>query len=286
MKIAIAGATGFLGRSLSSALEAKGYTVLKLSRKMFDEASRDQLAEAISSSDVVINLAGRSLLGRWTRRHKEEVFRSRVETTRTLVEAINYSITPPKLFISASATGYYSSSKIYSEHDARGGGNYLSWLCEQWETAARQVIPQVRLAIIRISPVLAREGGMLGPLFRALGLRVSLRVGSPSNCFSWIHIDDFVSAILFVIADASIAGTVNLTAPGITTNDYMAAMLSDIMDARVKIRIPTPLLNIALGDSRHLISSSKAIYPAVLLEHGFKFRYPYIRAALKNIAEN
>lgn len=285
MKIAIAGATGFLGSALSKQFLQQGYSVVPLVRKLFDDNNRQKLIYVIEGCDVVINLAGKSLLGRWTKRHKEEVYKSRVLLTRALVEAINATQTPPSLFISASATGYYSSGKIHSEHDGNNGDDYLSWLCSQWETEASQVVPQVRLAIIRISPVLSRVGGFLKPLFRALGVKVALKIGSATSCFSWIHMDDFVAAINFVITNKELSGVINLSAPGITTNDYMAQTLSEIMQARVTIRVPSKMVDMALASPSGCLCSSKAVYPAVLLEKGFKFQFPYIRAALESLAK-
>lgn len=283
MKIAIAGATGFLGGSLKKELEARGHQVLPLGRKMFLESRKDELKEALEGSQVVINLAGKPLLGRWTKRHKQQLFSSRVELTQKLVEAINSLDVPPKLFVSASAIGCYPSNRIYSEYTSHSGCDYISWLCHKWEHAAHMVVPQVRLAVIRISPVLAREGGILSPLFKVLRFKINLKVGSAGNCFSWIHISDFINAILFIIDNESVSGVINLCAPGITTNDYMSAILSDIMQAPVRVRIPNTLLKMAFGCSSRLVSSSKAIYPAVLLESGFNFRYPYIKVALEDI---
>ena len=158
MRIAISGASGFVGTYLSNYFGNKGYEILPLSRKMLTEEYGGQLADVLSHSDIVINLAGASINGRWTASYKKELHDSRIITTRTLVNAINKLTNKPKIFISASAVGYYSSDRCYDENNAVLGSSFLSNLCCEWENEAKKIASDVRLAITRFGVVLAAKG--------------------------------------------------------------------------------------------------------------------------------
>lgn len=138
MKIAMSGASGYVGQHLTRFLTGKGHEIIPLGRSFFKEEDFNQLCHAIQTSQIVINLAGAPINKRWTKAYKQELQDSRIPVTRQLVRAMKAANTPPELFISTSAVGYYSSSGIHDEHDGQPGSDFLARLCQAWEREAHE----------------------------------------------------------------------------------------------------------------------------------------------------
>ena len=154
MKTIIAGASGFIGQHLCSMLKSIGDEIITLSREDFITGKFDLLVHKLNGADRIFNLAGAPLNRRWTREYKKEIFNSRIQTTAKLVAAINEQPTPPSLFVSTSAIGYYPSDGAYIENAEVYTPTFLAYICRKWEKEAEQVTPQTRLVITRLAPVL------------------------------------------------------------------------------------------------------------------------------------
>ena len=172
MKIAISGASGYIGQHLTLFFTEKGDEVVPLGRNLFKEENFDELCHRVESCDVVINLAGASINKRWTKAYKQELYDSRIRTTHQLVNAINTRDILPKLFISTSAVGYYPTSGEYDEYNNRQGEDFLARLCGAWEKEARACLPDVRLVI---------RGRTLGG-WRGIETDASFATSLPDRC--------------------------------------------------------------------------------------------------------
>jgi len=231
MRVAVAGGTGFIGRALCDALAARGDRVILLTRDpaaaparwdgrvdavAWDGKTTGEWAASLDGADAVVNLAGENVAARrWTAEFKLALTRSRVDSTRALVAAISQAPRPPRALLSASAVGYYGvAPEGETPESAPRGRDFLAALCGQWEREALAAEPLgLRVILPRIGAVLAGDGGALAkmaPLFR---LFVGGPVGSGRQPFPWIHRDDAVGAMLFLLGRQDLSGPVNLTAP-------------------------------------------------------------------------
>ena len=167
MKIAISGASGFIGKRLSAFLELQGHQIVPLGRAMFRDNMSDQLIARLSQCEVVINLAGATINRRWTTEYKKELYNSRINVTRRLVQTINSLEQKPQLFISASAVGYYPTEGCHDDYSQERGEGFLSDLCCRWEAEAAKVHTDTRLVITRFGVVLSPDGGAFKELSRS-----------------------------------------------------------------------------------------------------------------------
>ena len=218
MKIAISGASGFIGSHLAGYLTAQGHQVVPLGRGYFSgfpapgpgvigdrawDGAMGRLVAALEGCGAVVNLAGAPIDRRWSDTYKEELYASRIGPTRRLVEAIGALETPPGVLVSASAVGYYPAEGCYKETDARKGTGFLSDLCAAWEQEAQRVPPGVRLVVTRFGVVFSPGGGAFPRLARPFRMGVAARLGDGSQNVSWIALEDLVRAIGFVLEDAA-----------------------------------------------------------------------------------
>ncbi|MGV8090945.1 MAG: TIGR01777 family oxidoreductase [Mangrovibacterium sp.] len=271
MKIAISGASGFVGTYLSRYFTNKGYVISPLNRKIFTTESAD-LTDILSQADVVINLAGASINHRWTESYKKELYDSRIITTRKIVETINRLDHKPELLISASAVGYYPSTGCYDEYHARKGEGFLSDLCAKWEQEAGRVSPDVRLAITRLGVVLAPKGGAFEKMVLPARLGVSTIIGTGNQAFSWIDITDLADAMEFIINNSNIDGVVNLVAPDQITNKELMKSIAKHYHSLLTIKIPAFVFRILFGESAEFMTEGQCVQPKKLLESGFVFK--------------
>ncbi len=272
MKIAISGASGFVGTYLSRHFTNNGYVIFPLNRKIFTPESDSDLIDILSQADVVINLAGASINHRWTESYKKELYDSRIITTRKIVDTINRLDHKPKLLISASAVGYYPSTGCYDEYYARKGNGFLSDLCEQWEQEAGRVSTDVRLVITRFGVVLATQGGAFEKMVLPARLGVSTIIGTGSQPFSWIDITDLVDAMEYMINNSSIDGVVNMVAPDQITNRGLMKAVAKHYRSLLTIKIPAFVFRILFGESADFMTEGQCVQPKKLLESGFVFK--------------
>lgn len=282
MKIAISGASGFIGSYLSQYFKKKGYEIFPLSRRIFSDES--ELKNIISNSDIVINLAGAPINHRWTNSYKKELYDSRITPTRKIVRAINESEQKPKLFISISAVGYYPSKGCYDEYNSVKGDNFLSDLCERWEGEAKQVSPKVRLIVARLGVVLAAKGGAFEKMMLPAKLGLATIIGKGSQPFPWISIVDLAHAMEYMINNLNVNGIVNLVVPELITNEKLMEMAAKHYQSFLTVKIPTILFQILLRESSIFITEGQCAEPRKLHESGFVYQTPTISDFLTSIS--
>ena len=208
MNIAMTGATGYIGKHLSSYLTEKGgHRVIPLGRSMFREGMSGLLIQTLAHCDVVINLAGAPINKRWTPEYKQELFNSRIVVTHRIVRALNAVKTKPKLMISASAVGYYPPEVEADEYTRTRGEGFLSDLCYAWEKEAKRCPEPTRLVITRFGVVLSPDGGAMQQMLRPLqATKVATAIGPGTQSFPWIALHDLCRAMEFFIGHEETQG--------------------------------------------------------------------------------
>lgn len=280
MKIAISGNSGFIGRHLTDFFSGRGDIVVPLKHSMFRLRTNEKLKEALSGCDVVINLAGTTINQRWTGRAKRKIKNSRVYTTRRLVSIINEMPVKPQLFISASAVGIYPDEGIYSETSTSEGTGFLADVCIHWEEEAQKLSRDVRLVIARFGVVLSKDGGALPKMLLPFRFFVGGKIASGKQGFSWIHIDDVLYALQFIIDHDELSGVINLVAPQPLTNRAFTKAAAEVMHRPAWLTIPGKIFYYLYGEGEELLTKGQQAYPARLLSAGYVFRYSDIRLAL------
>ncbi len=297
MKVLVTGATGFVGRRLCEVLNQRGHAVAALSRNGFtakqklpliDQAfswqpsSEPAPAEAFEGVDGVIHLLGESVQGRWNASKKAAIRDSRVIGTRNLVAGIAGLESRPKVLVSASAIGYYGErgDEELSEESAPGD-DFLAGVTREWEseaTAAERL--GVRVALPRVSVVLAPGGGALGAMLLPFKLGAGGPLGSGQQWWSWIHRDDLVEMMIKLL-ESDFSGAINGAAPNPVRQKEFAQVLGKILRRPSFMPAPAFALRIALGGFSTELLSSKRVFPKAADRLGFAFRYPYLEGALR-----
>lgn len=281
MRIGISGASGFIGRSLTDYLRSLNHQVVPLGRGLLREDSFQNLVETLEACDVLINLAGASVNRRWTSAYKDQIRVSRIHTTSRLVSALRSALTKPKLMISASAVGYYSSQGEYDEWNEVPGKDFLAKVCREWETEAMQCPVDIRLVIIRLGVVLSGEGGamqqMITPLLKT---KISAILGSGKQSFPWIAMQDVCRAIQFLIDNEETNGVYNLVSPQLITQRYLAHALAKAYRAWATLPVPHIVIRGLLGERSSMLLQGQTVFPNKLLKAGFNFSMPTIEQVL------
>lgn len=300
MKIAIAGATGFVGSRLVEALQDRGHQTIVLTRNPQQATSRFPKAqvvaynplksgewqESISGCDAVVNLAGEPIAEkRWTPAHKRAILESRQIGTQKIVEAISTASVKPQVLINASAIGYYGTSESAKfAETSPSGTDFLAEVCREWESAAQAVTASgTRLVILRLGIVLGENGGALGKMLAPFSAFVGGPIGSGKQWFSWIHRDDVVQLIIAAIDNAQMQGTYNATAPNPVTMAEFATTLGTVMDRPSWLPVPNFALEAMLGEGAIVVLQGQQVVPTQTLAAGFEFQYPTLKPALTAI---
>jgi uncharacterized protein (TIGR01777 family) len=275
MRVAILGATGFIGRHLAAALRARGDAVVEASLR--DPAAA---ARACSGCDAVINLAGAPVAVRWTERAKQAMWTSRVDAPRAFLAAVAQLEARPGAYISASAVGYYGTSRSATfVEESPPGDDFLARLCVAWEAGADAAAELgMRVAKVRTGLVLGHDGGVLGrliPVFRA-GLGGPIAGGK--QWYSWIHIDDQIGVYLHALDGT--AGALNATAPNAVTNRDFTRALARALHRPAPFPVPAFAVSALLGEGAFVITEGQHVLPARTTATGYTFRYADLDAAL------
>jgi uncharacterized protein (TIGR01777 family) len=241
-------------------------------------------AAAIDGADAVVNLAGESIAGkRWTAAHKQRILDSRIGATRSLAAAIRGAASPPKVFVSGSAVGYYGplGGEIATE-DYAAGTDFLGRVCEQWEQEAmRAASTRTRVVCLRTGIVLERDGGALPQMLPPFWFGAGGPVGSGGQYWPWIHRDDWVALVQWAITHPGVTGAINATGPRPVTNVVFARALGRAMHRPAFVPAPGFALRLLLGEMADaLLLSGQNAVPEKALRDGFDFRYPSVDAAL------
>ena len=301
MKIFMTGGTGFVGTYLVKRLISEGHEVLILTRELSgtelkmtglsyligNPTMKGKWQEALHEHDVIINLAGASIFSRWTRERKKILLSSRIETTRNLVEAFPDSA-KHITFVSASAVGYYG----FHEDDeliesSPTGNDFLARLAYDWEKEALKAEAKgARVIISRIGIVLGKNGGALGrmiPLFKCF---LGGPLGSGRQWSSWVHMHDLVETFIFLLSHKDISGAVNLCSPNPVRNKDLGEAIGKVLHRPSFMPAPGFMIELILGEFGSVLLKGQRVIPRRLLDSGFKFRYPDVEEALKNIIHN
>lgn len=297
MRIAMTGATGFIGRAVAAALEEQHAEVLRLVRRTTGAAN--ELAWSVEEGvsdvsrlegcDAVVHLAGESIAGslRWTSAKKERIRTSRIQGTRNLVDSLRRLERPPRVFLCASAIGYYGNrgEELLTEESAPGSRGFLVEVAREWEAAAQKATELgTRVVNLRFGVVLGREGGALAqmlPIFRA-GL--GGRLGSGQQWWSWISIRDVVGGILHALFHDELQGPVNFTSPEPVRNAEFTRLLARALHRPAFFHAPGFILQLLMGEmAEEMLLASSRVIPVRLQTTNYAFVHPTLDVALSDL---
>jgi len=281
MNILISGGTGFIGKKLRNNAIRKGHTVRLINRDDFKDSKL--LSDKVQWATIIVNLAGASLSKKWTESYKKEIYHSRIDTTKAIVESIKKVDKKPKLLISMSATGIYTNTKIQTEDDCILSDDFLAQVCIDWEKVALRASNDTRVVIFRLGVVLGKNGGIIGQLKPIFKMGLGAKMGSGEQIMSWVHIDDVINAFFYALKNQQMSGVYNLTSPTPLSNRDFTFALAKAMHRKAWFVIPAFLLKWVKGEQADLILNEKYVLPKRLLEADFNFRNDTIQSALKQI---
>lgn len=295
MKIVIAGGNSFLGRALSEAF--RDHEVVTLIRHnehvpgtktvAWTGLRRGPWEDEIDGADVVVNYAGAPITLKWSADNQKAIKESRIQSTYLIGQAIEGSANPPKVWLNASAVGYYGSrgSEILDESSAFGTG-FMAELCRNWEGAQMQeALPHTRRVALRTGVVLGKGGGALKPLVRLTKLFMGGRQGDGHQWMPWIHIDDHVGIVKHLI-ERDVSGPVNLVGPRPVQNAEFMATLRKVVGRPPAPPAPIGMLKLVgklFGPDPEVVLASLRVMPKVAQETGYGFKYPTLEPALRQI---
>jgi len=296
MKMIIAAGTGFLGKNLEKYFLNKNYEIKILTRNpkrkneiYWDAKTVGNWKEELENSNVLINLAGKSVDCRYNEKNKKEIFDSRIYSTKVLQQAIDECQNPPKIWLNASSATIYTHSETQLNTEENGiiGDDFSMNICKSWEKEFfKTENPNIRKVALRTSIVLGKNGGAF-PKFKQISkLGLGGKQGRGNQMMSWIHIDDFCEAVNFIIENETLKGAINITAPNPLSNEKMMKQLRE----KIKIPFGIPsqvwLLEIAaifIKTETELMLKSRNVYPEILIENGFQFKYDNFEKALDKL---
>lgn len=293
LKILLTGGTGFIGTQLMKHLHKERYHTYVLTRTPYQYhnhslatyLSYDDAHEQLNKVDVIINLAGESLFGYWTKDKQEKIIRSRIETTEWVITFIKQLDEAPKLLINGSAIGYYGTSDddMFTENTTDAGNDFLAKVVKEWEQTAQQAETfGIRTVFTRFGIVLGKEGAL--PLM-ALPVKFGLggNIGNGQQWLSWIHVEDAARLMMHIINDESIRGPINVTAPNPVRHKDFMRTLADVLKRPYWLHTPAFLFRAATGKMSFLILEGQYVLPKKAMEHQFKFIYPHLEDALNHL---
>jgi uncharacterized protein (TIGR01777 family) len=269
MKVAIIGGNGFVGTYLQKEFDE----ALIIGRKNFTED-----IEKIKNYDVVINLAGATILHRWSEEYKKLLYSSRIDTTKKVVEVINQEDSQVKHFISTSAIGIYEDN-CECDESKEVGKSFLAKLANDWEKEANKF--NKTTTILRFGVVISKDGGALKQMLLPFKLGVGGPIGDGKMDFSFIDIRDLMKIYHFIIEN-NIEGTFNAVEPNPTTNYGLTKALGKVLHRPTIFMVPKFIIKLIFGEGSSVLLSSQKVYPTKLLKTGFKFDYDNIEKSLKS----
>lgn len=302
MRVFLTGGTGFIGSQLVRALTGRGDECVVLSRSARDPWNRGNVRLVsgtptapgrwyadLATCDAVVNLAGARIVDpahRWTPARKSLLRDSRIQTTRCVVEAIAAAGERPKVLVSGSAIGYYGPrGDTVVDESTPAGSDFLATLAAEWEAAALEAPPTVRVVLLRTGLALGRGGGVLDALTPLFKLGLGGPWGDGTQWWSWIHVEDQVRLILHLI-DGDTAGPVNATAPNPVTVNEFAKALGAALHRPALARAPAFALRMMLGEAAGALLDLQRVAPRRAIESGFAFGYPDLETALAEVFGN
>lgn len=296
MHVATTGSGGLVGSALVNFLHATGHRTLRLVRGVPGEGqaswdpSRGTVdTGALEGVDAVVHLAGENIAAaRWTPAQKQRIYSSRVDGTRLLSQTLAGLEQPPKIFISASAIGYYGNrgDEVLDEASSPGEGFLAQTACD-WEAATQPAAKaRIRVVLLRFGMILSVHGGALAKMLTPFRLGFGGRVGDGRQFWSWISLDDAVGAIHHALTSEPLSGPVNAVAPQPVTNLEFTKTLGRVLSRPTLFPMPAAAARLALGEmADELLLSSARVQPARLQQSGYPFRHPTLEVALRDLLE-
>ena len=302
MKVAITGATGFVGRRLVERLQEQGHQSLIFTRNptaakrafpsveivAYTPTESGSWKGAIAGCNAVVNLAGEPIAEtRWTPKHKQDILNSRQLGTQKIVEAITQANSKPAVLVNTSAIGYYGTSETASFDETSPAGNdFLAEVCQAWEAEAKKVKEAgVRLVILRFGIVLG-NGGALAKMIPPFKLFAGGPLGTGRQWLSWIHLDDLVNLILAALNQPEIEGVLNATAPNPVRMSEFCQTIGETLDRPSWLPVPSFALEALLGEGAKLVLEGQQVLPKRTTSYGFEYQYPTLKQALEEILDS
>ncbi len=300
MKIGITGGSGFIGGYLSLALASRGDSVIIFSRKsnlppllknqkdISLVSGKIPTQKDLENLDVLINLSGEPVMGgRWSGARKELLSQSRIEYTRELLNNLKLTTKLPTTFIAGSAIGFYgmhNDGNLSFYENSNPGEDFLSGLCVEWEKESLVAETLgIRTCILRTGIVLSPESGALAQMLPPFRAFVGGPIGSGKQVMSWIHIQDMVNSILFLIDNSAVKGVFNITAPEPVTNEEFSQKLAKTINRPCFMKVPSFAIEALYGEGANVVLLGQKVYPKRLEETGFKFKFRDLGECLKNL---
>lgn len=300
MQIFMTGGTGFIGGHLVDSFLSDGHSVTVLTRRAKsssrtglvyfegDPQNKGPWQEVVADHDAVVNLAGANLFRPWTEKNKELIRESRVKTTANIAQALSRKKNGTSVLISASAVGYYGdrNDEELDEH-SQPGNDFLAGVAVDWEKEAEKSEAHgVRVVRCRFGVVFGPDGGALAKMMLPFKLGLGSPLGPGTQWFSWIHIDDLVRIISFLMDNETIRGPVNCTAPNPVTNRELTKALARALHRPAFLpAVPAIVLKAVLGENARMVLDSQRVLPKILRDQGFTFDFPELYPALQDIVD-
>jgi hypothetical protein len=306
MRVIITGGTGYIGTRLVASLAGDGHEVIVLSRdpgkagglpagarvEPWDARTAKGWGHLADGAGAIVNLAGARMAGpspkyRWTDQRKKLVCESRRDAGHAVTEAIREAADKPGVLVQASGIDYYQTGDAVRTEEAPAGTGFLSYVCHDcWETSTEEV-PELstRRAVIRIAPVLGPDSTILSPLLLQHKLFAGGRIGSGQQWFSWVHIDDVVRTIRFLIDRSDASGAFNLCTPNPVTNQELSRTLGSVLGRPSWLPAPAFAFRLAFGEMADTLLKGVRGQPERLEDLGFDFKFPALEPALRDIVQ-
>ena len=293
MNVLVTGGTGFIGTHLCNRLHDMGFSLYVLTRNIKNgqkvlptETHLITSFEAIEKSipiNIIINLAGEGIADkRWTNERKKQLEQSRIDLTADLVAFIRSRTQKPDLLISGSAIGYYGDcgDRVLTEY-TEPNEEFSHRLCAAWESQAlRAKSMDVRVCVLRTGLVIGKNGGFLKKLLPSFRFGLGAKLANGKQWMSWIHLDDYLRIILFLIENHDQSGIYNATAPNPVPNTLFTKMLASVLHRPSFLVLPESILQMLFGEMSRLLITGQRVIPKKLQDAGFEFNYPALKPAL------
>ena len=270
MKVALSGANGFVASYLIKVFS--DYVIIERND------SEEEILKKLEGIDAVFNLAGAPIIKRWSDSYKTILLKSRVDTTRKIVNAINKS--EVKHFISTSAIGAYPNNAPFDEGFEGYTDDFLGSLTSQWEDEAKKCSKPT--TIVRFGVILGSDGGALAQMLTPFKLGLGGTIGNGKMMTSWIDIEDLVRIYEYIL-ESKITGVINATAPNPVSNNTFTKVLANQLHRPTLLPLPEFVLKLLFGEGASVLTGSKEVYPKRLLESGFEFKYKDIDSSLAHL---
>lgn len=296
-RILISGGSGLVGTRLQKLLRNKDYEVLTLTRKAsnleeneFHWNIYDQKIDrkALNNIDYIIHLAGENIGAKnWSKKQKAKILKSRVDSSKLIVNSIREAQAKPKAIISSSAIGFYglvTTEKIFNEQD-EPSNDFLGNVCQQWENEINHANDlNIRTVNIRTGIVLSNEGGALPKINKPVKMGLGSAIGSGKQFMPWIHIDDLCEVYIHAIENEKLQGPVNAVAAEHITNADFMTTLANVQNKKIRLpNVPGFLLKLYLGEMAQLVLTGSRVSSNKLLNSGFTFKYKNLKLSLENL---